>query len=58
MQDEPRDNHEREKGVERKGNRIIWRAEVDGHGGPSATARLQSLVAGEHDSYHCTSVVS
>ena len=46
--DEPYDDHKREEDVERKRDRIVWSAEVDGEMLTSATERSQGLV-GKHD---------
>ena len=50
VQDEARNDHEREEDVERNRNRKVWKTKVDGDRVPDAAVRLRSLVDG-HDTH-------
>ena len=58
MQEESRNDHDREEDVERKGNRIVGIIECNGDGAPDGSFRLRGLVINKHDSRRCVDSVS
>lgn len=58
MEDEPYDDHEGEKDIEREGDGEIWIIEAEGNLAPVATIRFSHLVVDEHDTHSWISDVS
>ena len=58
MQEQSRNDHDREEDVERKRNRIVGIIECNGDGAPDGSFRLRGLVINKHDSRRCVDSVS